>query len=156
MKPKPHLLALICFVAQPLLAQECHSAEAKEINAGLALDSREAVFKGGDSGVAVVPCQPAESLLITSLSRGIEGGDNGTVPSYARALTTAMASAAPGEKFPYGPIPFQCFGKNRCYVMPSLALVVIRMGDCEGREFSDNEFLAKLLGTGSPAAAGGK
>ena len=36
-------------------------------------------------------------------------------------------------------------GKNRCYVMPSLELVVIRMGDSEGREFSDNEFLAKLL-----------
>jgi len=37
-------------------------------------------------------------------------------------------------------------GKNRCYVIPSLELVVIRMGDSEGREFSDNQFLAKLLG----------
>jgi hypothetical protein len=37
-------------------------------------------------------------------------------------------------------------GKNRCYVIPSLEMVVIRMGDSEGREFSDNEFLAKLLG----------
>jgi hypothetical protein len=38
-------------------------------------------------------------------------------------------------------------GKNRCYVIPSLEMVVIRMGDSEGREFSDNEFLAKLLAT---------
>jgi hypothetical protein len=36
-------------------------------------------------------------------------------------------------------------GKNRCYVIPSLEMVVIRMGDSDGREFSDNEFLAKLL-----------
>jgi len=236
---------------------------------------------------------------LLSLSSGIDGGDNGTVPSYTRALTMAVASAAPGEKFSYGPIPFQCFGellrrklapknesveaylhrrvldpiglkvglwrkdadgninlpagafltprewvkfgemvrlggkcngqeiahaallaecfkpsstnpaygltwwllgggdessteaangknldpktkraleerrtlnfrppadtvaamgkgKNRCYVMPSLELVVIRMGDSEGREFSDNEFLAKLLGTAAPTSAGGK
>ncbi len=236
---------------------------------------------------------------LLSLSSGIDGGDNGTVPSYARALTMAVASAAQGEKFSYGPIPFQCFGellrrklapknesveaylhrrvidpiglkvglwrkdadgninlpagafltprewvkfgemvrlggkcngkeivpaallaecfkpsttnpaygltwwllgggdessteaangknldpkakraleerralnfrppadtvaamgkgKNRCYVMPSLELVVIRMGDSEGREFSDNEFLAKLLRPGNPASAGGR
>ena len=234
---------------------------------------------------------------LLSLSSGIDGGDNGTVPSYTRAVTMAVASAAPDEIFSYGPIPFQCFGellrrklaaknesveaylhrrvldpiglkvglwrkdaegnlnlpagafltprewvkfgemvrlggscngkeivastllsecfkpsstqpsygltwwllgggdessteaangrnlnpkakraleerrslnfrppadtvaamgkgKNRCYVMPSLELVVIRMGDSEGREFSDNEFLAKLLGPGPPASAG--
>ncbi|MFY7874256.1 MAG: hypothetical protein ACOVQM_02340, partial [Pirellula sp.] len=38
-------------------------------------------------------------------------------------------------------------GKNRCYVIPSLEMVIIRMGDSQGREFSDNEFLAKLLET---------
>jgi hypothetical protein len=36
-------------------------------------------------------------------------------------------------------------GKNRCYVIPSLEMVVIRMGDSQGRVFSDNEFLAKLI-----------
>ena len=46
---------------------DCHSAEAKELKAGFALDSREALLKGGDSGAAVVPGQPDESLLITSL-----------------------------------------------------------------------------------------
>ena len=47
-------------------------------------------------------------------------------------------------------------GKNRCYVMPSLELVVIRMGDSEGREFRGNEFLAKRLGSGTANSAGGK
>ncbi len=227
---------------------------------------------------------------LLSLSSGIDGGDNGTVPSYKRAVSMANATAEPGKKFSYGPIPFQCFGelmrrklepkhesveaylhrrvldpirmkvgfwrkdfdgninlpagafltprewvkfgelvrlggnwneteivpasilaecikpstaqpsygmtwwllgggdedsteaangrniapkvkrllderrkrsfqppadtvaamgkgKNRCYVIPSLEMVVIRMGDSEGREFSDNVFLEKLLGT---------
>ena len=46
-----------------------------------------------------------------SLSSGIDGGDNGSVPSYARAITMATIKASPGEKFSYGPIPFQCFGE---------------------------------------------
>ena len=224
---------------------------------------------------------------LLSLSSGIEGGETGQVPGYKQALQQAKTFAAPGEKFSYGPIPYQCFGelmrrklgkesvetylhrrvldpiglkvgfwrkdadgninlpsgafltprewakfgelvrlggkwngreivpktlldecfkparsnpaygmtwwllgngdsssaaaadgravdtkarraleerqrlgfqppkdtvaamgrgKNHCYVMPSLELVVIRMGDSQGREFSVNEFLAKLLG----------
>ncbi len=227
---------------------------------------------------------------LLSLSSGIAGGDNGSVPSYAACVAMAKSTAAPGTKFQYGPIPFQCFGellkrklapkgetvtaylkrrildplglkvgfwrgaatgepglpagafltprewakfgefvrlggkwngqqlvptnllaeclrpapanpaygmtwwllgggdesamtaadggnaltakakralqeraslgfrppadtvaamgkgKNRCYVIPSLELVLIRMGDSVGREFSDNEFLAKVLG----------
>ncbi|MCY2976739.1 MAG: hypothetical protein NTW52_18940 [Planctomycetota bacterium] len=39
-------------------------------------------------------------------------------------------------------------GKNRCYVIPSLDMVVIRMGDSQGHEYSDNELLAKLLEAG--------
>ena len=46
---------------------ECHSAEADDLKGGLALDAREALMKGGDSGAAVVLGKPEESLLITSL-----------------------------------------------------------------------------------------
>lgn len=46
---------------------ECHSAEADKLKAGLALDSRTALLKGGDSGAAVVLGKPEESLLIASL-----------------------------------------------------------------------------------------
>ena len=46
---------------------ECHSAEADKLKAGFALDSRAALLKGGDSGAAVVPGKPEESLLIASL-----------------------------------------------------------------------------------------
>jgi len=37
-------------------------------------------------------------------------------------------------------------GKQRCYAIPSLELVIVRMGDSVGQEFSDVVFLAKLLG----------
>ena len=51
---------------------ECHSAEAEKLKAGFALDSRDALLKGGDSGAAVVPGKPEASLLITSLSHADE------------------------------------------------------------------------------------
>ena len=50
--------------------QKCHSAEAanqKKLKGGLALDSREAWKKGGDSGQVIVPGMPDQSLLIKSL-----------------------------------------------------------------------------------------
>jgi CubicO group peptidase (beta-lactamase class C family) len=48
---------------------------------------------------------------LLSLRSGIDGGDNGRVPSYADAVKLAEAVAEPGSKFSYGPIPFQCFGE---------------------------------------------
>ena len=46
---------------------ECHSGQAKEIKGGLRLDSRPAVLLGGDSGAAVIPGKPDESLLIQAI-----------------------------------------------------------------------------------------
>ncbi|MFN0075528.1 MAG: alpha/beta fold hydrolase [Prosthecobacter sp.] len=46
---------------------ECHSAEAEKLKADFALDTRDALLKGGDSGAAVVLGKPEESLLIASL-----------------------------------------------------------------------------------------
>jgi hypothetical protein len=45
----------------------CHSAAAKKSRGGLRLDSRPAMLKGGDSGPAVVPGQPAKSLLLQAV-----------------------------------------------------------------------------------------
>jgi len=52
---------------RPLLTEhcyECHSADAKKVKGGLRLDSREGWAKGGESGPAIVPGKPDESLLI--------------------------------------------------------------------------------------------
>jgi hypothetical protein len=58
---------------RPLLAEHCHSchsAEAqanKKLKGGLLLDSRDGWKAGGDSGPAIVPGKPNESLLIESV-----------------------------------------------------------------------------------------
>ena len=45
----------------------CHSQTAKRLRAGLFLDTREGLLKGGDSGPAVVPGNAGKSLLIKAL-----------------------------------------------------------------------------------------
>ncbi len=55
---------------RPLLVQhcyKCHSADAEKLQAGLQLDSRAAMLRGGDSGAAIVPGDITESLLIESV-----------------------------------------------------------------------------------------
>lgn len=47
---------------------ECHSKEAGEAKGGLLLDSRESLLLGGDSGAAIVPGSPRESLLTAAIS----------------------------------------------------------------------------------------
>jgi hypothetical protein len=55
---------------RPLLVNQCykcHSGDAKSLKAGLRLDSKSAILKGGDSGPAIVPGKPDDSLLIESV-----------------------------------------------------------------------------------------
>jgi hypothetical protein len=53
---------------------QCHSGEAKQLEGGLRLDHPAGMLRGGDSGPAVVPRKPNESLLIQALrhENGIE------------------------------------------------------------------------------------
>jgi cytochrome c553 len=54
---------------RPLLVErcyECHSAEKKQ-KGGLVLDTKAGVLNGGDTGPALVPGEPAKSLLITAV-----------------------------------------------------------------------------------------
>ena len=46
---------------------ECHGPEKQK--GGLRLDSREAIVKGGQSGAAIIPGKPQESLLIKGIQR---------------------------------------------------------------------------------------
>lgn len=48
---------------------------------------------------------------LLTLTSGIAGGEVGEVPSYRDAVRLAEAKFPAGEKFSYGPIPFQCFGE---------------------------------------------
>ncbi len=56
---------------RPILVKKCYKCHAKDskiLRGGLLLDSRANIRKGGDSGPAVVPGKPADSLLIESLN----------------------------------------------------------------------------------------
>lgn len=58
---------------RPLLAKrcyECHSGRAKKLRGGLRLDSRPALLEGGDTGMAIEPGKPDESLLIDAVQYG--------------------------------------------------------------------------------------
>lgn len=48
---------------------------------------------------------------LLSLSSGLAGGGIGQVPSYRQAIATAQVTAPPGQRFQYGPIPYQVFGE---------------------------------------------
>src|SRR4030095_15388979 len=57
---------------RPVLAKycyECHSIETGKSKGGLMLDTREGIRAGGDTGPAVVPGNPAKSLLLTAIKR---------------------------------------------------------------------------------------
>ena len=56
---------------RPVLTEKCYKCHSSQpdgkIKAGLAVDSREGLLTGGDSGPAIKPGKPAESLLIKTL-----------------------------------------------------------------------------------------
>jgi hypothetical protein len=78
------------------------------------------------------------------------GDEESTEASNGRNITPKVKRLIEGRRKlsfqpPADTVAAMGKGKNRCYVIPSLEMVVIRMGDSQGREFSDNEFLSKLL-----------
>ena len=98
---------------RPVLAEhcyECHSAEAKKgLKGGLALDSREASRKGGDSGPAVVPGKPDESLLIEAVrftDEALKMPPEGKLPAETIAdLERWVAMGAPDPRGEAAPRP---------------------------------------------------
>jgi hypothetical protein len=70
-KPSPKQIDFFEKTIRPVLVEhcfKCHSADAKEVKGGLRLDSRDGLRRGGDSGPAVVPGEPGESLLVEALN----------------------------------------------------------------------------------------
>lgn len=56
---------------RPVLAEhcyKCHSGESKKLKAGLRVDGRALMLKGGDTGSAIEPGKPDKSLLIEAVS----------------------------------------------------------------------------------------
>lgn len=75
----PEQLAFFESNIRPVLARncfECHSAQAgKKLKAGLFLDSRVGILRGGETGPALVPGKTAESLILKVLRHEIKGAE---------------------------------------------------------------------------------
>jgi hypothetical protein len=92
---------------RPVLAEHCyacHSAQAKRLEAGLRLDSREGVLQGGDSGAAATPGKPDESLLVEAVRyESFEMPPRNKLPKDqidALVRWIAMGAPWPAEKAP--------------------------------------------------------
>ena len=89
---------------RPVLAEHCytcHSANAKALKAGLLLDSRDGWKRGGDSGPAIVPGKPNDSLLIKALKyeNGMEMPPKGKLPEEVVAdFVTWIEQGAPDPR----------------------------------------------------------
>jgi hypothetical protein len=78
---------------------ECHSHAAGKAKGGLVLDSRGGWAKGGDSGPAIVPGKPDESLLIQAVRYAeLEMPPSGKLP--AEAVATLQRWVASGAADP--------------------------------------------------------
>ncbi|MDE0960694.1 MAG: DUF1553 domain-containing protein [Planctomycetota bacterium] len=72
---------------RPLLSQRCyscHSAEAKQLKSDLRLDFRDGIRTGGERGPAVIPGDPAGSLLL----RAVNGSEPGLSMPPGETLST--------------------------------------------------------------------
>ncbi len=89
---------------RPVLVERCygcHSATAKKQRGGLRLDSRAAAFKGGDTGPAVVPGRPDESLLVKAIRQqdeALQMPPKGKLP--AREIAALEEWVRRGAPFP--------------------------------------------------------
>ncbi|HEX2475487.1 MAG TPA: DUF1549 domain-containing protein, partial [Lacipirellulaceae bacterium] len=88
---------------RPVLVErcyECHSGKAKVLQGGLRLDSADGVRKGGESGPAIVPYKPEESLLLAALRyESLEMPPSGKLADKAIAdFEKWIASGAPDPR----------------------------------------------------------
>jgi hypothetical protein len=68
--PTHEQLAFFEESVRPLLVKhcyECHSTEAEKVKGGLLLDTKEGWMAGGDSGEAILPGKPDESLVMETV-----------------------------------------------------------------------------------------
>lgn len=88
---------------RPLLVKycyECHSAKADDAQGGLLLDSKAGWSKGGDSGPAIVPGKPEESLFVQAIQYDeIEMPPDGRLTeAEVEILTTWVKIGAPDPR----------------------------------------------------------
>ena len=97
---------------RPILANrcyKCHSHEAVKLKGGLSLEYGESVLRGGDTGPAIVPGDPAKSLLIKAVhytDPDLQMPPKGEKLSDVEiaALEQWVRMGAPDPRKPQGPV----------------------------------------------------
>ena len=93
---------------RPVLVKECyscHAADAKEIQGGLTLDTRDGMLAGGDIGPAVVPGNVRKSLIIAALKQVDDDLqmppdkklDDATIANFVKWIEMGAADPRKGE-----------------------------------------------------------
>src|SRR3954454_20828739 len=85
---------------QPILTARCAKCHgAKVSRSGLDLSSAAAVKRGGDTGPAVVPGDPARSLLLEQITSGAMPPGKATklTPAEVATVKAWIAAGAPGD-----------------------------------------------------------
>ncbi len=143
---------------RPLLVDNCFSCHSdKKQEAGLRLDSREGILRGGDAGPVVVPGEPEKSKLIKAIRHeiAVKMPPKGKLPADAiETLTTWIKLGAP---FPpgvkkTGPDPRAHWAYQP---VKARSLPTIRQADSQFSNPIDHFILAKLEAKGlayAPAA----
>ena len=89
---------------------QCHSEDAKEIGGSLRVDTRASLIQGGDSGSAIEPGSPSDSLLITAIRYEDEdfamppkkaGGklDDNVIADFEKWIRMGAADPRTGEAY---------------------------------------------------------
>lgn len=102
-RPTPEQLEFFETKIRPVLVthcQECHSKDARIVQGGLRVDSREGLLKGGDTGPAVVPGKADASLLIQALRHdGLAMPPKGKLPlAVVRDFESWVVMGAPDPR----------------------------------------------------------
>ena len=124
---------------RPVLVKECyecHSADAKTIEARFRVDSRSGLRRGGDSGPAIVPGKPGESRLLHALK--YTGNEVAEMPPSGKLAPEVIANfekwiamGAPDPRTDDDPVvqtkidfakarEFWSFRRPRRYAMPTV------------------------------------
>ena len=98
---------------RPILVKHCyacHSHQSEKLKAGLLLDSRTGLLRGGDSGPAIVPSDSKSSLLVTSIQfESFEMPPKGKLPEAE--IQTLVKWIDQGAFWPNEPEPTSNSGK---------------------------------------------
>ena len=136
---------------RPLLIQhclECHGAKESKIRGGLRLTSRAEMIKGGDSGAAIVPGKPDESLLMESVHYDLyEMPPTGKLPKEKIAvLEKWIEMGAPDPRNPAGPGKTEAIDLEQAKNFWAFKPIAIRLPVVEGdRAWAKSEIDQYLL-----------